>query len=77
MVPVLAVGFGDVLKRMEVQSQETELHQERLKVPTHARAIYWMWLTILSGNWPAIGECKAKVLFGFVGELRRKEATTR
>ncbi|KAI8374006.1 nucleoporin complex subunit 54-domain-containing protein [Choanephora cucurbitarum] len=30
-VPVLAVGFDDILKRMEVQSKQVELHQEKLK----------------------------------------------
>ncbi|RCH86537.1 hypothetical protein CU098_009303 [Rhizopus stolonifer] len=30
-VPVLAIGFDDILKRMEVQSNQAELHQEKLK----------------------------------------------
>lgn len=31
MVPVLAVGFDDILKRMEIQSKQVDLHQEKLK----------------------------------------------
>ncbi|KAI9483076.1 MAG: nucleoporin complex subunit 54-domain-containing protein [Benjaminiella poitrasii] len=31
LVPVLAVGFDDILKRMEIQSKQLELHQEKLK----------------------------------------------
>jgi nuclear pore complex protein Nup54 len=31
LVPVLAVGFDDILKRMEIQSKQVELHQETLK----------------------------------------------
>lgn len=30
-MPVLAVGFDDILKRMEIQSKQVELHQETLK----------------------------------------------
>ncbi|SAM07789.1 hypothetical protein [Absidia glauca] len=31
MVPVLAVGFEDVLKRMNIQDQQSELHKEKLE----------------------------------------------
>ncbi|KAI8975008.1 nucleoporin complex subunit 54-domain-containing protein [Pilobolus umbonatus] len=31
MVPVLAVGFDDILKRMEIQNKQVELHQQKLK----------------------------------------------
>jgi nuclear pore complex protein Nup54 len=31
MVPVLSIGFDDILKRMEIQSKQVELHQEKLK----------------------------------------------
>ncbi|KAK4512849.1 Molecular chaperone (DnaJ superfamily) [Mucor velutinosus] len=31
LVPVLAVGFDDILKRMEIQSKQLELHQEKLR----------------------------------------------
>ncbi|KAI9276384.1 nucleoporin complex subunit 54-domain-containing protein [Sporodiniella umbellata] len=31
LVPVLAVGFDDVLKRMEIQSRQSELYQQKLK----------------------------------------------
>lgn len=31
LVPVLATGFDDILKRMEIQSKQVELHQEKLK----------------------------------------------
>ncbi|GAA5816248.1 hypothetical protein MFLAVUS_009774 [Mucor flavus] len=31
LVPVLAVGFDDILKRMEIQSKQVDLHQEKLK----------------------------------------------
>ncbi|CEP09009.1 hypothetical protein [Parasitella parasitica] len=31
MVPVLAVGFDDILKRMEIQSKQQELHQAKLR----------------------------------------------
>lgn len=30
-MPVLAVGFDDILKRMEIQNKQVELHQEKLK----------------------------------------------
>lgn len=32
LVPVLAVGFDDILKRMEVQSKQSDLYQQKLKV---------------------------------------------
>ncbi|CEG62971.1 hypothetical protein RMATCC62417_00193 [Rhizopus microsporus] len=31
LVPVLAVGFDDILKRMEIQSQQNEIYQDKLK----------------------------------------------
>ncbi|KAG1049802.1 hypothetical protein G6F43_007889 [Rhizopus delemar] len=31
LVPVLAVGFDDILKRMEVQSKQSDLYQQKLK----------------------------------------------
>lgn len=31
LVPVLAIGFDDILKRMEIQSKQLELHQEKLR----------------------------------------------
>ncbi|CAO3610749.1 unnamed protein product [Cunninghamella echinulata] len=31
MVPVLAVGFDDILKRMEIQDQQSELHKNKLE----------------------------------------------
>ncbi|ORZ10718.1 nucleoporin complex subunit 54-domain-containing protein [Absidia repens] len=31
MVPVLAVGFEDVLKRMDIQDRQSELHKEKLE----------------------------------------------
>lgn len=31
LVPVLAVGFDDILKRIEIQSKQVEIHQETLK----------------------------------------------
>ncbi|KAI8639701.1 nucleoporin complex subunit 54-domain-containing protein [Parasitella parasitica] len=31
MVPVLAVGFDDILKRMEIQSKQLELHRAKLR----------------------------------------------
>lgn len=34
MVPVLAIGFDDILKRMEIQSKQVELHEEKLKETT-------------------------------------------
>ncbi|KAI7908043.1 nucleoporin complex subunit 54-domain-containing protein [Cokeromyces recurvatus] len=34
LVPVLAIGFDDILKRMEIQSKQLELHQEKLKEAT-------------------------------------------
>ncbi|CAO3635784.1 unnamed protein product [Cunninghamella blakesleeana] len=31
MVPVLAIGFDDILKRMEIQDQQSELHKNKLE----------------------------------------------
>lgn len=32
MVPVLAIGFDDLQKRVEAQDKQAALHQEKLKV---------------------------------------------
>lgn len=38
LVPVLAVGFDDILKRIEIQSKQVEIHQETLKETTERLA---------------------------------------
>lgn len=65
MVPVLATGFGDVLKRMEMQDIQLDAHKKTMMVRMMMREhglgrginhnIYGL------GNWRAARDCSTKV----------------
>lgn len=62
MVPVLATGFGDVLKRMEMQDIQLDAHKKTMMVRmAHDLGRGINHNTYRLGNWRAARDCSTKV----------------